>query len=550
MDCYAHSLPNRPQADWQKLEDHLENVAKLAAGFAGAFGAEEWGRLAGQWHDLGKYRPAFQRHLRGQARSGENTEHASTSGRHAAEYLSGPAALPFQFSLTCHHTGLQDFETVRLRLKNARELLREAWAHAPGSLREAPNLTLPARLLPALGSDRIAQQKCRRSLEFWIRMLHSSLVDADRLDAEECEIGNPDRGGFALMGELRKRLDSFVDAKVRDAAARGLSPVNSQRKVVLDACRAAAERPAGLFSLTVPTGGGKTLAAMSFALWHAERHGLQRVIVVIPYTSIIEQNAGVYAEALGEESVVQHHSNMDPEEETQRNRLACDNWDAPVIVTTNVQFFESLLSNRNSRLRKVHNIARSVVILDEAQCLPPGFLYPILEVMRELRSHYGCSLVLSTATQPALSRRETLREGLEGVTEIVPSSWSIRLNMRWARIPKANEQRRRLHNVLRSSVKALRTVCKLHTTTRHKPYYNSSTLFPRGATCWTCLETAPRTTSLPLPMEWRKLSCMNGIPSKPTGSSTARNWQKTEKAAKAFAWSRDPRAPPLPRPRN
>ncbi len=197
------------------------------------------------------------------------------------------------------------------------------------------------------------------------------------------------------------------------------TPVNRARAEVLSACRKAAEAPPGFFSLAVPTGGGKTLSALSFALRHAERHGLERVIVAIPYTSIIEQNAAVYREALGKGNVIEHHANLDPERETEANRLACENWDARLIVTTNVQLFESLFANRPSRCRKVHAIARSVLLLDEVQTLPLRFLDPIVDVLQDLTAHYGCSVVFSTATQPALERRESLPRGLAHVYPIV-----------------------------------------------------------------------------------------------------------------------------------
>jgi CRISPR-associated endonuclease/helicase Cas3 len=196
--------------------------------------------------------------------------------------------------------------------------------------------------------------------------------------------------------------------------------VNTQRKDIFERCMEAADWAPGLFSLTVPTGGGKTLSSLAFALKHVVKRGLKRVIYVIPYTSIIEQNAAVFRQVLGEKSVIEHHSNFEPREEDRRSRLAAENWDAPLIVTTNVQFFESLFGNRSSRCRKLHNIARSVVILDEAQMLPVPLLKPCLEALRELSSSYGTTVVLCTATQPALSKSAQFREGLEGVREIMP----------------------------------------------------------------------------------------------------------------------------------
>ena len=210
----------------------------------------------------------------------------------------------------------------------------------------------------------------------------------------------------------------------------------------------AAESKPGLFSLTAPTGAGKTLASMLFAIRHAalhrEEHGLRRVIVVLPYTSIIEQNAQVYRDVFGEQAVLEHHSNLDPEKEAERkgqeitgtHALASENWDAPLIVTTTVQFFESLFANRTSRCRKLHNIAGSVIILDEVQSLPPEFLLTILDALKELTAHYGCTVVLSTATPPALVARPAFPAGLPDVIEIIPDRAQLsrglrRVNFHW-----------------------------------------------------------------------------------------------------------------------
>ncbi|MFH1741206.1 MAG: DEAD/DEAH box helicase, partial [bacterium] len=273
--------------------------------------------------------------------------------------------------------------------------------------------------------------KLKRRTEFWIRFLFSALVDADRLDTGEFRDPHSAslRARFASVSELRGKLDSYIDGKVAHIPLEiRNSPVNAMRARVLKACRQTSPQSPGMFTLTVPTGGGKTLSAMSFALRHAEHNNLRRVIVVIPYTSIIEQNAKEYRNALGLQNVIEHHSDIDlvefkkvhGEETATRLELACENWDAPVIVTTTVQFFESLFSNRPSRCRKLHHIARSVIVLDEVQTLPPGFLLSILDALNELVAYYGCSVVLSTATPPALA----LREGFEcGLRDIIPIVW-------------------------------------------------------------------------------------------------------------------------------
>lgn len=429
--AYAHTRDGQPPETWQPLRDHLEAVAGLASGFSAAFDAGEWGRLLGLWHDLGKYRAQFQEYLNGGPSGGDH----AAAGALLAHKLAGKSDrwLPLAFPIAGHHTGLANLANdthlpspLRTRLKATAPTLAEALEHAPPDLVEIPLPELPSRFRP--GGRLGAEQRKRelRRLEIWIRFLFSALVDADFLDTERFYHGEERLrlvSGFASLSELRDRLDRHVDGL---AAGAQPTEVNRLRAEVLAAARRAAELPPGLFSLSVPTGGGKTLASMSFALRHAEgqreSHGLRRVIVVIPLTSILEQTAEEYRKAFGPAagSVIEHHSNLDPEKETRLNKLASENWDAPVIVTTAVQLFESLFAHRSSRCRKLHNVARSVIVLDEAQTLPPGFLAPILEMLDELVRHYGCSVVLSTATQPALARRDALPEGLVGVREMMP----------------------------------------------------------------------------------------------------------------------------------
>jgi len=255
-------------------------------------------------------------------------------------------------------------------------------------------------------------------------MLFSALVDADFLDTERYM--DPDKFASRNHWPELESLAALFDAHMAALSAKAeATPINALRAGILRQCREAAQRDPGLFSLTVPTGGGKTLSGMAFALEHARRHEKRRIIHVIPYTSIIEQTANVFRDIFGD-AVIEHHSNAEtgPERESSASRLACENWDAPIVVTTNVQFFESLFASRTSRCRKLHNIVDSVVILDEAQLLPPEFLQPILDVLNLLTRHYGVTVVLSTATQPALASREyfdaskNLR-GLDAVREII-----------------------------------------------------------------------------------------------------------------------------------
>lgn len=429
MDFYANGNKS------QKLTAHIDGVRNSASLFSKAFGCEAWGALLADWHDLGKFMEAFQRYM---LEDEQRIEHAVVGGRYATDQFDDPLRkLALQLTITCHHTGLQNSEALRKRLVNAAQLVSDAIKNTPDDLLHRKLPEWPEWLIPP---DITAVEKkindWKRSLEFWVRMLHSCLVDADWLDAEKREPDALKRPNFPSIGELRDKLDGYIDVKVSDAKQNNWTQVNAQRKMVLDACRELAISKAGYFSLTVPTGGGKTLSGMSFALNHAVENEMKRVIVVIPYTSIIEQNASVYAGIFGRKNVIEHHSNIDPERDTQRNQLASENWDAPVIVTTNIQFFESLYANKNSRVRKLHNISRSVIILDEVQSLPPMLLYPILDAIRELREHYGCSVVLSTATQPALMKRQSFTCGLDAVKEIIPDTMKLsrdlaRVNIEW-----------------------------------------------------------------------------------------------------------------------
>ena len=263
-------------------------------------------------------------------------------------------------------------------------------------------------------------------------MLFSALVDADYLDTEEyfAELqGVPrPRGRHPTLAELRRRLNGHLD---RLAAGAEAGPVNDLRQEVLAHMRGKAAEPPGLFTLTVPTGGGKTLTSLAFALEHARRHGLARVIYVIPYMSIIEQTAEVFRKALrGDDKedpdfVIEHHSTFDEDRVSEREakeklRLAMENWDAPIIVTTAVQFFESLFGNRPSRCRKLHNVASSVIILDEAQTLPLQYLRPCVAALDELARNWRTSVVLCTATQPALAKSNGFCGGFENVRELAP----------------------------------------------------------------------------------------------------------------------------------
>lgn len=413
MEAYAHSRQGSPPAEWHRLERHLLDTAEKARSFAEPFGAADAAYLAGLWHDLGKYAADFQEYLRQdpEAPCGTRVDHSS-----AGAVLAGRsgAGIPIAFAIAGHHAGLADANDLALRL---REKAPRLVAAREGSVPDAI-LSTPVPPLPPL----LDQSKDPLALDLWTRFLFSALVDADFLDTEAFlrpESGSRRSGPFATLPELRASLDSFLDAKSAGARTENPGSVNEARARILEACREAADGSPGVFTLTVPTGGGKTYSSLSFAFRHAVRHGLRRVVVAVPYTTIIEQTVDAYRKALGEEAVIEHHSNLDPTRETVENRLATENWDAPLVVTTNVQLLESLFANRPSRCRKLHNLARSVIILDEVQVLPPGMLAPILDVLHRLVRDYGCTLLLCTATQPALTKRRGF-DGLPEGREIAP----------------------------------------------------------------------------------------------------------------------------------
>ncbi len=415
---FAHSLDGKPKAFWQPMEDHLTNVAKMARASAEAFNAGEWGYLAGMWHDIGKYSDDFQRKIG--ALDGENAraetksvhvDHSTAGARHAVNLLQNKGRL-LAYALAGHHAGLPDGKD------SSRQCLHNRLKKTIPSYANCPDHILNSDGADGLGDLPFTPCKPRLGfqLSFFIRMIFSCLVDGDFLDTEHFMNKEQSRWreGYPGLGELNEKLTSQLERMCDNAKKTFL---NRRRAEILQNCLDFADKDPGLFSLTVPTGGGKTLSSLAFALKHAIKNGMSRVIYVIPYTSIIEQNAAVFRDKLGDDAVLEHHSNFEPDKEDHRSRLAAENWDAPVVVTTNVQFFESLFSRKTSRCRKIHHISNSVVILDEAQMLPPDLLKPSLEALKELAGAYRTTIVLCTATQPALTAVENFK-GAE-IPEIV-----------------------------------------------------------------------------------------------------------------------------------
>lgn len=433
------------------LFDHLQAVAEGAKCSAPAALAP-LGEIAGRWHDLGKFRPGFQRyvgcdenlHVEGRAVVSAEKTHSAAGALHALQCLRatpGPAGAMVGWLLAHliagHHHGLYDHAALQDRLlpqgaggpasvTEYREALAACTAVAPELL--IPPATLDAlawlKQVPGLAPAGTGHEPEPLALSLAIRMLFSALVDADFLDTEAYFDADraAARQGHAPLSWYGQRLDEHLSGLARQARELGREgdAVMRARAQVLADCRAAAVRAPGVFSLQVPTGGGKTLASLAFALAHAQRHGFDRVVVAIPYTSIVEQTADVLAGIFGRAAVVEHHSQTDADDAraTARSRLACENWDAPLIVTTNVQLLESLFAARTSRCRKLHRLQRSVIVLDEAQVLPPPFLQPTLDALRLLSAHYAATIVSCTATQPILTdlQRFDARHSLRGLT--------------------------------------------------------------------------------------------------------------------------------------
>lgn len=466
MERFAHSVPGAPETTWEPLSHHLAAVGLTAARFSAAFGAEAAAEAMGRLHDIGKCSAAYQRYIRQDGGAQKGPDH-STAGAKEAVGAYGMAGRMMAFGVAGHHGGLMDGARLSERLDKVLEDYA-AWPDHVGALPDAAQVR--ACVVPG-GRNAISPAF---SLAFRARMLFSSLVDADFLETERFYAlsrneAEPVRGG--TVGQVH--LDAIRACMARHR--RDDTEVNRLRSAILDHANSKAALPPGLFTLTVPTGGGKTLASLSFALEHALAHDLRRIVYVIPFTSIIEQTAAVFrddvrlgAVGLGG-AVLEHHASFDwdkqppaggndSEEEgaagLAKLRRDAENWDAPVVVTTAVQFFESLFAHRTSKARKLHNLARSVIVLDEAQSIPVHLLRPCMAAIDELARNYGASVILCTATQPALRVQDhalprtdamkaaNVREGLDipEARELAPDPVGLyqklrRVGVEWRRDP-------------------------------------------------------------------------------------------------------------------
>ncbi len=425
MAYYAHSVAGRPEGEWEPLIRHLAEVGNGARSHGRRFEAEALAELAGLLHDLGKYGTDFQERLHNPAK---RADHSTAGALWAVEHLPATWGKLLAHTVAGHHAGLQDDllgPDGRIKTKHALLAPVERTAQADG-------LVLPTGISGPTGM-RWLKSELGFQLAFLTRMIFSCLIDADRSAAAAFDAGGTDVRGanHPSIEALEAALHAWIGRRTTHS-----TDLNSLRDRVFRAAVAKAPEPKGVFTLTVPTGGGKTLTSLAFALAHARAHGLDRVIVVIPFTSVIEQTAQVYREALGDlgSAVLEHHSAFEMEKEgrwsddrvgPERLRLAMERWDSPIVVTTAVQFFESLFSNRPSRCRKLHSIAHSVVMVDEAQTMPLTLLRPCVVALKELARNYGSSVVLCTATQPALEKAPTpgfrgFPDGFQPLRELAP----------------------------------------------------------------------------------------------------------------------------------
>ncbi|WP_027450841.1 CRISPR-associated helicase/endonuclease Cas3 [Xylanibacter brevis] len=416
-----------PELEIQSNEDHSRGVAARAVSFAETFGMGDLGRIMGLLHDKGKEQSEWQKYIQGATGYNKDYTYIKKGPNHSyvgaviAQKQYPQIAPLIAQPIAGHHRGLYDYCVY----------IEETKCDVPQDV--TIDEPIPYQLPKFSKLERF-------DLHHTVRMLFSCLVDADSLDTEA--FMNPEqarlRGGHATMPELLRMMENHLQQLKTNAPN---TEVNSIRNYVQEQCIKESQGNSGFYSLTVPTGGGKTLASVLWALHHAAKNHLQRIIIAIPYTSIIVQTAATLKRIFGEDNVLEHHSNINPEEIKdkmlrERLQLATENWDYPIIVTTNVQFFESLFSNKRSDCRKLHNIAKSVVILDEVQTLPLDFYRPIVDTLNTLQRVFGASVLFTTASQPILSGRiestnpQASFDALSSVHEIIPDSAKLHDKLR------------------------------------------------------------------------------------------------------------------------
>lgn len=428
----------------QSNEEHCAGVAGLASRFAGEFGMSSWGGLIGFLHDKGKESNAFQQHIKKvsgyspEVKVIGNYHHAYVGGAIAGKQYGKSADNLIVNQILSHHSGLHDSDEIDAAIKKEMDQNHDG--------------QLPPEINTDIGTIKLNKPPFVLSpndFHHLARMLFSCLVDADYLDTESFmdKTSSELRSGKATLTELLPKLENYLlelKANATDSA------VNHVRDEVQNQCIRTSESPIGFYSLTVPTGGGKTLSSLVWAMRHAIHNGQDRVIVAIPYTSIIVQTASILRNIFGEENVLEHHSNADPEQIRderlrERMRLATENWDYPIIVTTNVQLFESMFDNRPSVCLRLHNIVNSVIILDEVQTLQVDYLQPIVDSLKTYNKLFKMSVLFTTASQPVLSgviegcNPKASFSGINEIKEIIPENFRLHDKLRRVRLDIDNE---------------------------------------------------------------------------------------------------------------
>lgn len=396
----AHTRENDSKT--QSIKEHLENTASKAKDFANSFNNGDYAYICGMLHDIGKYSTEFQNKINNN--SNRRVDH-STAGAIEINKTIDLFGKWLAYCIAGHHGGLPDGGnksdtaievTLNGRLKRVKQL--------PNYLYFEKEINI-ADFLPKEIPNIKPLNKGGFSVSFYIRMIYSCLVDSDYLDTEVfMSVGGVDRSVNYDFKLFNNKLNSYI-SKFSNRERQ----INQKRAEILDDCISKSKHEKGLYTLTVPTGGGKTISSLAFSINHVLEHHMDRIIYVIPYTSIIEQTAKIFKDIFGYENVLEHHSNFDFKDDEDlifhKMKLSSENWDIPIVVTTNVQFFESLFANKSLRCRKLHNIANSVIIFDEAQMIPTEFLTPCLKAISELVTSYRSTCVLCSATQPSLKDR-------------------------------------------------------------------------------------------------------------------------------------------------
>lgn len=450
----------------QSNDEHQRGVAALAERYAAQFGMGDLGRLMGFLHDKGKEQTDWQKYIQGV--TGFNADYANVkTGPHHA-YVGAviaqkqyPQIAPLIAQpIAGHHRGLYDYSDYD-------EETRQEIPHDVSIDEPIPIHPTFPKMKPY-------------DLHHLVRMLFSCLVDADSLDTES--FMNPEqvrlRGSQTSLQQLLVLLQKHLESIKANAPD---TVVNRIRNYVQEQCVKESQGEKGFYSLTVPTGGGKTLASVLWALHHAVKNQLQHIIIAIPYTSIIVQTASTLKQIFGEDNVLEHHSNVNPEdikdkELRERLQLATENWDYPIIVTTNVQFFESLFSNKRSDCRKLHNIVKSVIILDEVQTLPLGFYKPIVHTLDSLQRIFGTSVLFTTASQPVLTGRidgtnpAVGFDALQSVHEIIPAEANLHDKLRRVEL-KFNRNACTYDEIAAELAKHQRVLCIVNTRKDAKELY-------------------------------------------------------------------------------